>query len=166
MLACSFKSCKEAYSLPHVIRTSRRNWEVSCCLPPLYWDNFFQKKLFIGGRHFWKNLCKAKLFTGVSMETWGGCLGRLGVGGNYLWCLVIVVTFMEHGGAKRLGGWGGFKVIIWGGQAITERTNFYGGIYKYILLHSFYTLSICIVWRASHDYLWTFLLSKNCAILV
>ena len=23
------------------------------------------------------------------------------VGGNYVWCLVIVVTFMEFGGAKR-----------------------------------------------------------------
>ena len=52
---------------------------------------------------------------------------------------------MEQGGAKRLGGWGGFKVIVRGGQAITEGTNFYGSIYKYILLHSFYTLSICIV---------------------
>ena len=32
------------------------------------------------------------------------CLERLGVGGNFLWCLVIIVIFTELEGAKRLGG--------------------------------------------------------------
>ena len=41
------------------------------------------------------------------------CQVTLEVGGNYLWCLFIVVIFMRLGGAKRLGGGGGFKVIIW-----------------------------------------------------
>ena len=41
------------------------------------------------------------------------CLGRLQVGGNYLWCLLIV-KFMWLGGTKRLGGRGGSKVVIWG----------------------------------------------------
>ena len=31
------------------------------------------------------------------------CLMGLGVGGNYVWCLVIVVIFMGTGGAKRWG---------------------------------------------------------------
>ena len=35
------------------------------------------------------------------------------VGGNYLWFLLIV-KFMRIEGAKRLGGRGGSKVIIWG----------------------------------------------------
>ena len=56
------------------------------------------------------------------MEMWGvnqnweqacqrGLPGKLGVGGNYLWCLVIVI-FRGLGRAKRLGGGGGFKAII------------------------------------------------------
>ena len=71
------------------------------------------------------------------MEMWGvnqnweqacqrGLPGKLGVGGNYLWCLVIVI-FRGLGRAKRLGGGGGFKAIIWwrashkegGGEAIS-----------------------------------------------
>ena len=35
------------------------------------------------------------------------CLMGLGVGGNYVWCLVIVVIFMGTGGAKRWGAGGG-----------------------------------------------------------
>ena len=36
------------------------------------------------------------------------CLMGLGVGGNYVWCLVIVVIFMgTGGGAKRWGAGGG-----------------------------------------------------------
>ena len=31
----------------------------------------------------------------------GFALGGLEVGENYVWCLVIVVVFMELGGAKR-----------------------------------------------------------------
>ena len=34
------------------------------------------------------------------------CLMGLGVGGNYVWCLVIVVIFMGTGGAKRWGAGG------------------------------------------------------------
>ena len=37
-----------------------------------------------------------------------GQVNRLGVGGNYVCYLVIVVIFMGYGGAKR-----GFKVIVW-----------------------------------------------------
>ena len=33
-----------------------------------------------------------------------GCLGRLTVGGNYLWYLAIVSIFMELGEANRWGG--------------------------------------------------------------
>ena len=40
------------------------------------------------------------------------CCGGLGVGGNYLWHLVIVVIFMKLRGAKSLRGRRGFKVII------------------------------------------------------
>ena len=32
-----------------------------------------------------------------------GCLEVCFVGLNYVWCLVIVVTFMRFGGAKRWG---------------------------------------------------------------
>ena len=39
---------------------------------------------------------------------------RLVVGGNYAWCLAIVVIFMGFGQAKK---WGGFKVIICSGNA-------------------------------------------------
>ena len=35
------------------------------------------------------------------------CLMGLGVGGNYVWCLVIVVIFMGTGEAKRWGAGGG-----------------------------------------------------------
>ena len=38
------------------------------------------------------------------------CLRGLGVGGNYVRCLVIAVISMGFGGAKRCGG--DFKVII------------------------------------------------------
>ena len=37
------------------------------------------------------------------------CLVRLGVGGNYKRCLVIVIRSMGLGGTKRFGG--AFKVI-------------------------------------------------------
>ena len=71
------------------------------------------------------------------METWGVSLtwgkscwrvlpGKLMVGGNYLWCLVIVI-FMVLGRAKKLGGRGGFKVMIWGRASHKGGTNFYGG---------------------------------------
>ena len=39
-------------------------------------------------------------------------VGGLPVRGNYVCCLVIVVTYMGLGGARR---WGGFKVIVWEG---------------------------------------------------
>ena len=39
-------------------------------------------------------------------------LGELAVGGNFVWCLIIVVIFMGLGIAYRLRG--DFKVIIWG----------------------------------------------------
>ena len=46
-------------------------------------------------------------------------MGGLGVGGNYVWFLVIVfILFMGLGGAKR---WeGGFTVIICGRKATKE----------------------------------------------
>ena len=64
------------------------------------------------------------------MEMWGvnqnweqacqrGLPGKLGVGGNYLWCLVIVI-FRGLGRAKRLGD--GEQAIKRGGGS-----NFYGG---------------------------------------
>ena len=36
------------------------------------------------------------------------CVGGLGEGENYIWCLVIVAIFMGLGGPKRCGG-GGLK---------------------------------------------------------
>ena len=35
----------------------------------------------------------------------------LELGGNYVWCLVIVAMFVGFGGEERR-----FKVIIWGGK--------------------------------------------------
>ena len=88
---------------------------------------------------FWTNLSGAnlQLFIGVSMKTWGvsltwgqvywrGLPGKLGVGGNYLWCLVIVI-YMRLGRAKRLGDRGGFKVIIWGRARHKGGNQFLGG---------------------------------------
>ena len=88
---------------------------------------------------FWTNLSGAnlQLFIGVSMKTlgvsltwgqvyWRGLPGKLGVGGNYLWCLVIVI-YMGLGRAKRLGGRGGFKVIIWGRARHKGGDQFLGG---------------------------------------
>ena len=108
--------------LSHAIKTLRRNL-VSCCLSPLkYGKNFFQKRLFMGG-HIGCQFSWAKLLIGSSMETletWGVTLtrrqacwrnfpGRLGVGWNYLWCLVILI-FMRLGRTKRLRGRGGLRV--------------------------------------------------------
>ena len=72
--------------------------------------------------------CKVCLiFVGVMMEMWGVSLawgqvnslvkrfawGKLGVGRNYRWCLVIVAKFMGLERAKRLGLV--VKFIIWRG---------------------------------------------------
>ena len=66
-------------------------------------------------------------------SAWGGasedylevCFVGLVVGGNYIWCLVIVVIFVGSAGAKR---WGGlFKVIIWGGNASLKDGQFLWG---------------------------------------
>ena len=54
-------------------------------------------------------------------------LERLGVGGNYVWCLTIAVIFMELGGAKNLGGFWGFKFIIWGRASYKKEGAFVGG---------------------------------------
>ena len=46
---------------------------------------------------------------------------ELGVGGNYVWCLVTgFILFMGLGGAKRREVGGGFTVITCGGQATKE----------------------------------------------
>ena len=39
-------------------------------------------------------------------------MGQLAEGGNFVYCLIIVVIFMGHGGTYRFGE--DFKVIIWG----------------------------------------------------
>ena len=54
---------------------------------------------------------ESKFGLGVSEEPGEEiCLGGLGLGGNYVWCFVIVAIFLEFGGAKK---WeGGFEVII------------------------------------------------------
>ena len=39
--------------------------------------------------------------TGVSEDCFEVCFVGLVVGGNYVWCLVIVVIFMGFEGAKR-----------------------------------------------------------------
>ena len=49
---------------------------------------------------------------GVSLTWQGGLPGGTGVGGNYVWCLVIVDIFMGLGEEQRGGERGGFKVII------------------------------------------------------
>ena len=49
------------------------------------------------------------------------------VGGNYVWCLVIVFIFMRFGQAKAQRCGGRFKVINWGGYARhKERALFIG----------------------------------------
>ena len=53
-----------------------------------------------------------------------GLLGGVGIRGNYVWCLVIVVIFMGLGGAKRWGGGRGFKIIIW--RLSSDGGEFYG----------------------------------------
>ena len=69
-------------------------------------------------------------------SAWGGasedylevCFVGLVVGGNYIWCLVIVVIFVGSAGAKRWRGGGGlFKVIIWGGNASHKDRQFLWG---------------------------------------
>ena len=48
---------------------------------------------------------------GGASEDWlEVCFVGLVVGGNYVWCFVVVVIFMGFEGAKRFGN---FKVIIW-----------------------------------------------------
>ena len=86
--------------------------------------------------------CKVCLiFVGVMMEMWGVSLawgqvnslvkrfawGKLGVGRNYRWCLVIVAKFMGLERAKRLGLV--VKFIIWrGGKTIKKGGgSYYGG---------------------------------------
>ena len=54
------------------------------------------------------------------------CLVGLGVGGNYVRCVVIAVISMGIGGAKRYGG--AFKVKILRGQATKRRSAFIKGI--------------------------------------
>ena len=91
------------------------------------WGEFFPKKFLMGGT-FLDKFMRGK-FKSCSLDcrwrhgelVWPRdkpveevCLGRLGVGGNYLWCLVIIVIFVQLVRAKRLGGQGDFKVIIWG----------------------------------------------------
>ena len=74
------------------------------------------------------------MFVGVSMEMWGVKLARrqvntlaktfvwwLGLGGNYLWCLNVLVIFMGPNGERRA-----FKVVIWGPQS--GRSNLIGRI--------------------------------------
>ena len=104
------------------MKTLRRNW-VSYCLSPLkHGKNFFQKRLFMGG-HIVCQFSWAKLLIDALMETsetwgvtltrrqacWRGFPGRMGVGWNYLWCLVILI-FMRLGSAKRLRGRGGLRI--------------------------------------------------------
>ena len=46
------------------------------------------------------------------------------VGGNYAWCLVIVVIFVGSGRAKR---WGhALKSLFGVAMQVTKRDNFYG----------------------------------------
>ena len=51
------------------------------------------------------------------------CIVGLVVGGNYAWCLVIVVIFMGFKGAKESGE-KSFKVIISGGNASHKEGQF------------------------------------------
>ena len=72
---------------------------------------------------------------GVSEDCLEVCFVALVVGGNYLWCFVIIVIFMVFGGAKR----GkdalksSFGVAM---QATKERGQFlWGGSHYVILLY-------------------------------
>ena len=50
ILECNFKSCKEIYSLPHVIGMLRRGCEVFMVSSPhKVWAEFFPKNVFHGG---------------------------------------------------------------------------------------------------------------------
>ena len=65
--------------------------------------------------------------TWVIILAWGQ-VNRIGVEGNYVCCLVMVVIFMRLAGAKSRG----FKVIVWreaeGGKSQNQREGdtFYG----------------------------------------
>ena len=57
------------------------------------------------------------------------CLERLGVGGNNVWCHIIIVRYLGPGGAYRCVG-GDFKVIIqrgWGNPQMVGLTFLLGG---------------------------------------
>ena len=106
--------------------------------PIKYGENFFQKKLSIGGTFLDKFLrCKFECCSLLCRWRRGElvlpgekpaeevCLERLGVGENGFWCLAIVVIFMGLGRVKGLGGLGCFKVSFGGEQAIEGGgTNF------------------------------------------
>ena len=51
---------------------------------------------------------------------------ELAEGGNFVYCLIIVVIFMGLGGAYRLGE--DFKVIIWGASQKGLGPIFIGGV--------------------------------------
>ena len=70
-------------------------------------------------------------------SAWGGasedylkvCFVGLVVGGNYIWCLVIVVIFVGSAGAKRWGGGGGrdsLKSSFGVAMQATRTDSFYG----------------------------------------
>ena len=47
-------------------------------------------------------------------------MGDLAVGGNFVFCLIIVVIFMGLGRANRLGG-GHFEVVKWGERGTSHK---------------------------------------------
>ena len=133
---------------------------------PLIWGEFFPKKLFTG-RTFLDKFMRGK-FKSCTLVCWWRrgelvwpgdkpaekfCQGTLGVEGNYLWCLVIVVIFMWLRGAKRFRGGGGFKIIIWGTAGYKGRTNIYGeGLITLdtIVLSNYYYVFNTILTRKIH----------------
>ena len=70
--------------------------------------------------------CQGTANSLVQRFFWGeGGGGEQGLGGNFVWCLIIVATFMGLGGAYRLRE--DFKVIISEASHKGMETFFFGG---------------------------------------
>ena len=95
----------------------------------------------LGEGRFWRCLLLCRGRGGEFVQPGGQvngladvCLMGLGVGGNYVWCLAIVVIFMRTGGAKRWGAGGSVLKPIFEVANHDGGGSFYVGISRYVIL--------------------------------